>query len=163
MKRQDLCISFALLSLLAVPAHSQDIYRCDVDGRVTYSNVPTKNCRKIILDPVNLAPAARPAPKASTQAPTPGGFPKVDDQTQKSRDTDRRRILDSELAAEQASAEQAKKDLAEQEATVLPSERVQGGAISGGKVQERIKPYQDKVSLHQRNIEAIKKEIGNLR
>lgn len=163
MKRQDLCISFALLSLLAVPAHSQDIYRCDVDGRVTYSNVPTKNCRKIILDPVNLAPAARPAPKASTQAPTPGSFPKVDDQTQKSRDTDRRRILESELAAEQASAEQAKKDLAEQEATVLPSERVQGGAISGGKVQERIKPYQDKVSLHQRNIEAIKKEIGNLR
>ena len=101
-------MSFALLSLLAVPAHSQDIYRCDVDGRVTYSNVLTKNCRKIILDPVNLAPAARPAPKASTQAPTPGGFPKVDDQTQKSRDTDRRRILESELAAEQASAEQAK-------------------------------------------------------
>ncbi|SBT10142.1 conserved exported hypothetical protein [Candidatus Accumulibacter aalborgensis] len=163
MKRQDLCISFALLSLLAVPAHSQDIYRCDVDGRVTYSNVPTKNCRKIILDPVNLAPAAKPAPKASTQAPTPGSFPKVDDQTQKSRDTDRRRILEGELAAEQASAEQAKRDLAEQEATVLPSERVQGGAISGGKVQERIQPYKDKVALHQRNIDAIKKEIGNLR
>lgn len=161
MKRQNLCISFALLALLVPPAHSQDIYKCDVDGRVTYSNVPTKNCRKIMLDPVNLAPSAKPAPKAST--PTPTNFPKVDDQTQKSRDTDRRRILESELAAEQANAEQAKKELAEQEAIVLPSERMQGGAISGGKVQERLQPYRDKVALHQRNIEAIRKEIGNLR
>ena len=55
------------------------------------------------------------------------------------------------------------KDLAEQEGIVLPSERMQGGAISGGKVQERIQQYRDKVALHQRNIEAIQKEIGNLR
>jgi hypothetical protein len=87
----------------------------------------------------------------------------VDDQTQKSRDTDRRRILESELAAEQANADQAKKELAEQEATVLPNERMQGGAISGGKVQERLQPYKDKVALHQRNVEAIRKEISNLR
>jgi hypothetical protein len=46
---------------------------------------------------------------------------------------------------------------------VLPSERMQGGAISGGKVQERLQPYKDKVALHQRNIEAIQKEIANLR
>jgi hypothetical protein len=64
----------------------------------------------------------------------------VDDQTQKSRDGDRRRILENELAAEQKNAEQAKKELAEQEGIVLPSERMQGGAISGGKVQERLQP-----------------------
>lgn len=87
----------------------------------------------------------------------------MDDQTQKSRDTDRRRILESELTAEQANADQAKKELAEQEATVLPNERMQGGAISGGKVQERLQPYKDKVALHQRNVEAIRKEISNLR
>ena len=56
-----------------------------------------------------------------------------------------------------------KKDLGEQEAIVLPNERMQGGAISGGKVQERLQPYKDKVALHQRNIEAIRKEIANLR
>jgi hypothetical protein len=38
---------------------------------------------------------------------------------------------------------------------VLPNERMQGGAISGGKVQERLQPYKDKVALHERNIEAI--------
>jgi len=164
MKQQDLCISFALLSLLALGAYAQDIYRCDSDGQSPLlTTAPTKNCRKILLNPVNLTPSAKSAPKSSTSTPTPGSFPKVDDQTQKSRDTDRRRILEGELAAEQKNAEQAKKDLAEQEAIVLPSERMQGGAISGGKVQERIQQYRDKVALHQRNIEAIQKEIGNLR
>jgi hypothetical protein len=136
MKLPGLCLSIGLLA--AVSAHAQDIYKCaDPDGRVTYSNVPSKSCRKLLLDPVNLAPAARP-PAAATKTPTPGNFPKVDDQTQKSRDGDRRRILENELAAEQRNAEQAKKELAEQEGIVLPSERMQGGAISGGKVQERI-------------------------
>ncbi len=159
MKRSLLHGLPALFALCTLPAHSQDIYKCEVDGRVTYSNMPTKNCRKIMLDPVNLAPSTRPAAKT----PTPGSFPKVDDQTQKSRDTDRRRILESELAAEEAGAEQARKELAEQEATVLPNERMQGGAISGGKVQERLQPFKDKVALHQRNIEAIRKELANLR
>lgn len=161
MKAQDLCISIALPLLAAVPAHAQDIYKCaDADGRVTYSNVPTRSCRKLVLDPVNLAPAVK-AP--ATKTATPGSFPKVDEQTQKSRDGDRRRILENELAAEEKNAEQAKKDLSEQEAIVLPNERMQGGAISGGKVQERLQPYKDKVALHQRNIEAIRKEIANLR
>jgi hypothetical protein len=66
----------------------------------------------------------------------------VDEQTQKSRDGDRRRILENELAAEEKNAEQAKKELSEQEAIVLPNERMQGGAISGGKVQERLQPLQ---------------------
>lgn len=160
MRQQDLCLSIALLCLATGPVHAQDIYKCgDPDGRVTYSNVPTKNCRKLVLDPVNVSPATKGSPKT----PTPGAFPKVDDQTQKSRDGDRRRILESELAAEKKNAEQAKAALAEQEALVLPSERMQGGAISGGKVQERVQPYKDKVALHERNIEAITKEIGNLR
>jgi len=161
MKLQDLCLSIALCS--AVPVHAQDIYKCaDPDGRVTYSNVPSKSCRKLVLDPVNLAPSSKSS-ATGTRTPTPGSFPKVDEQTQKSRDGDRRRILENELAAEQKNAEQAKKDLAEQETIVLPSERMQGGAISGGKVQERLQTYKDKVALHQRNIEAIQKEIANLR
>ena len=158
MKAQDLFFSSALLSLLAWPALAQDIYKCDVDGRTTYSNVPTTKCRKLVLDPINLAPATKAA-----RTPTPGSFPKVDDETQKARDGDRRRILETELAAEQKNAEQAKKALAEQEAVVLPNERMQGGAISGGKLEERLLPYKDKVALHERNIEAISKEIGNLR
>lgn len=162
MKLQQLAFPLALPLLVAVPVHAQDIYKCsDPDGRITYSNVPTRSCRKLVLDPVNLAPATKPPAVRST--PTPNNFPKVDQNTQKSRDSDRRRILESELAAEQKNAEQAKQELGAQEAIVLPSERMQGGAISGGKVQERLQPYKDKVALHQRNVEAIQKEIANLR
>jgi hypothetical protein len=119
MKLQDLCLSIALPLLVTVPVHAQDIYKCaDGDGRITYSNVPTKSCRKLVLDPVNLAPAAKPP---AARVATPPGFPKVDDQTQKSRDGDRRRILEGELAAEQKNAEQAKKDLAEQEGSSCPA------------------------------------------
>jgi hypothetical protein len=126
----------------SVGPYAQDIYKCaDPDGRVTYSNVPTRSCRKLVLDPVNLAPApAAKPPAAAAKTPTPGNFPKVDEQTQKSRDGDRRRILENELAAEQKNAEQAKRTLPSRKAIVLPSERMQGGAISGGKVQERLQP-----------------------
>ena len=44
----------------------------------------------------------------------------------------------------------------------MPEERLQGGAIAGGKVLERVQPYRDKVALHERNIEAIQKEIARL-
>ncbi len=169
MKRHNRVFLLTLLALPVLQVSAQDIYKCaDSDGRVTYSNVPNRSCRKLLLDPVNVAPAARPAPRPAASAPgktapSPASFPKVDDQTQKSRDSDRKRILENELAAEQKNVEQARKELAEQEGIVLPGERMQGGAISGGKVQERIQQYNDKLALHQRNVEAISKEIASLR
>ena len=164
MKTHALHCSIPLLVLLAVFASSAqaDIYKCtDADGHVTYSNVSTSKCKKLNLDPVNASPAGS-AGKAAPRTPTPSTFPKVDDNTQKARDTDRRRILEGELAAEQKNLEQAKKELAEQEASVLPAERMPGG-INGAKVQERVQPFKDRVALHERNLEAIRKEIGNLR
>ncbi len=181
MKIRGLHFSTVLLALAAMSAQA-DIYKCiEADGHVTYSNVATNKCKKLNLDPVNTSQGAKAAPKT----PTPASFPKVDDNTQKARDTDRRRILETELAAEQKNLEQAKKDLAEQEASVLPEERMApqqkcvtvvlkdgktgqschavGGGISGGKVEERLQPYKDKVALHERNLEAIRKEIANLR
>ena len=162
MKIRGLHFSTVLLALAAMSAQA-DIYKCiEADGHVTYSNVATNKCKKLNLEPVNTSQGAKAAPKT----PTPATFPKVDDNTQKARDTDRRRILETELAAEQKNLEQAKKDLAEQEATILPNERMQykgGAGISGGKVEERLQPFKDKVALHERNLEAIRKEIANLR
>lgn len=169
MKWRDRVFLSALLSLPLLSVSAQDIYKCaDSDGRVTYSNVPNRNCHKLLLDPVNVAPVTKSAPRPAAGAPaksaaSPTTFPKVDDQTQKSRDGDRRRILENELTAEQKNVEQARKELAEQESLVLPSERMQGGTISGGKVEERIQQYKNKLALHQRNVEAIAKEIATLR
>ena len=163
-----LCFPIALLFLAAQPAQADVMYQCvDQDGHKSFSNIKSseKGARCTAMDLGTPAPPP-PAAKSSAKTPTPSTFPKVDDNAQKARDNDRRRILESEMAAEQKNLEQAKKDLAEQEATVLPSERMQfkgGAGISGGKVEERIQPYRDKVALHERNIEAIQKEISNLR
>ncbi len=148
-------------TLVATPAWSQ-IYRCvDTDGRVTYSNVgSSKGCKRMELEPASTIPAP-----ARTTSRTPGAaartspadFPKVNEETQKSRDNDRKTILQQELAREQASLEQAKKELAEQEAIRTGDER------NYQRVLDRLQPYKDKVAQHERNIQAINKEIANLK
>ena len=164
MKLPWLIFEVALLGLSALNAQADVMYQCvDETGHKSFSNIKSSvkggKCTAMDLG----EPVAVPPPKASAaKAPTPASFPKVDDNTQKARDSDRRRILEGELGAEQKNLEEAKKVLAEQEAIVLPEERIQGGAIAGGKVLERIQPFKDKVALHERNIEAIQREIARL-
>ena len=157
----------ALLFLVALPAQADIMYQCvDESGHKSFSNMKS-GPKGAKCTPMDLGtPVTVPAARGAAKTPTPATFPKVDDNAQKARDTDRRRILDSELTAEQRNLDQAKKDLAEQEAVILPEERMQykgGGGISGGKVAERLQPFRDKVALHERNIEAIQKEISKLR
>ena len=162
MKSRKYCLLAALGYLLAMPIRADVMYQCvDESGHKSFSNIKSAargtRCTAMDLGSSAAAPSGRAA------TPTPQNFPKVDSNAQKSRDNDRRRILESELAAEQKNLEQAKKALAEQEATILPNERMVGGGISGGKVDERVQPYRDKAALHERNIEAIQKELSRLR
>lgn len=158
----------ALLIMTVLPAHAGTMYQCvDEIGRKSFSNIKsaTKGAKCTAMD-IGPGPAPAALPKPSAKSPTPANFPKVDDGAQRSRDSDRRRILDSELASEEKNLAQAQKELAEQEAVILPSERMQykgGGGISGGKVEARLQPYRDKVALHERNIEALKREMAKLR
>lgn len=136
---------------------SADVYKCvDDDGHVTYTNskpAPKAKCTQLSRDQrVSTVPG-----RAAPSTPSPAGFPKVDGDTQKARDTDRRKILEQELSTEQKNLDQAKKELAEQEAIRTGDER------NYQRVLDRLQPYKDKVALHERNIEALKKEIGNLR
>ena len=103
------------------------------------------------------APKARPASSGAAANPSPAGFPRVQEDTQKARDTDRRRILEQELAGEQRNLEQAKKDLAEQESIRNGDEK------NYQRVQDRLVPYKERVAQHERNIQAVQKEMGNLR
>jgi len=153
MNSRLLPLLIAVAALAASPARA-DIFKCvDGEGHVTYSNMQAQNCKRLNLDPVSSTPAQQPAAKA----PTPASFPRVDADAQRARDTDRRRILDSELAAEQKNLEQAKKELAEQESVRSGDER------NYQRVLDRLQPFKDRVALHERNIEAIRKEIANLR
>ena len=161
---------FALV-VIALPqicaASNHILYECtDADGGRQFTNIPPKpksNCRVISVGPTNPAPSPAPAqaPKASVKsAPpqaSPANFPRVDRETQQSRDTQRRRILEQELSSEQRLLEQAKKDLAEQESVRLGSER------NYQKMLDRLEPYQKKVKQHDDNISSLRRELSNLR
>ena len=149
----------AIATCLLASTAQADIYKCmDDSGHTTYTNgkpeTGQKNCSLMTKDqPVSTA---APQKKASA-TPTPASFPKVDGDTQKSRDNDRRKILETELATETKSLAAAKKELAEQEATRLGDEK------NYQKFIDRVQPYKDKVALHERNIDALNKEIAKLK
>jgi hypothetical protein len=104
--------AFALLAALPAIGHAQ-IWRCENNGVVEYSNNPASGrdakCRTVDLPnlttipapklPSQPGPAARPPGAAAT--PTPAGFPRVDTGAQRTRDADRRRILEDELKKEE--------------------------------------------------------------
>jgi hypothetical protein len=141
-----------LITAVALPVSAQTIYKCiDSNGGTLISNTRVdKNCKAIVSGPESSMPAPpRAKSSGATANPSPAGFPRVQEDTQKARDGDRRHILEQELSGEQRSLEQARKDLSEQEA-------LRGSA-------ERLAPYKDRVAQHERNIQAIQKELGNLK
>jgi len=142
-----------LIAIAAMPAAAQTIYKCtDANGGTLISNARVdKNCKAVVSSPETTPPPPPPKakPSGASANPTPAGFPRVQEDTQKARDGDRRLILEQELAGEQRNLEQAKKDLSEQEALRGPA--------------DRLAPYRDRVGQHERNIQAIQKELSNLR
>ena len=152
------CLSTALVAMLATAARADVMFQCvDEHGHKTFSNVKLSD-KGVRCAAMDLGPATSvPAPKPAVKTPSPANFPKVGEGAQKERDNDRRRILEGELAAEQKNLEQAKKDLAEQVAVRSGDER------NYQRLLERLEPFKNKVALHERNIEAIQKELAKLR
>ena len=153
-------IAFGLfIAGLAGQAYA-DVYKCvDERGNITYTNDKPapgqKGCTLLSRDqPVNSFPAPKKPPVSSTAS---SGFPKVGESEQKGRDTDRRKILETELASEQKALEDAKKELTEQEAQRLGDER------NYQKYLDRIQTYRDKIKQHETNIEKLKTELANLK
>lgn len=140
-----------LIAAVAMPASAQTIYKCiDANGGTLISNARVdKNCKAVVSSPETTVPAPKARPAGAAANPTPATFPRVAEDTQKARDGDRRHILDQEMAGEQRNLEQARKDLAEQEALRA--------------TPDRLAPYRDRVGQHERNIQAIQKELSNLR
>ncbi|THF61250.1 DUF4124 domain-containing protein [Pseudothauera rhizosphaerae] len=175
----------SLLTVFAASAHAQ-VYKCvDAEGRVTYTNDRTsmQGCTVLKQDlPVSSVPVPERTP--SPQA-TPGGFPRVAPDTQRERDGTRREILQTELAKEQEALAEARKALAEEEARDTPEDRnapkrttrtittpdggkktvvdVGPATINLAKREARLQPFKDKAELHQRNVEAIQRELQELR
>ena len=155
IRYSGLVVTLALA--LSAPAWG-DTFKCiDANGRATYTNMKEeakgKNCT-VVMREISVVPAV-PAARAAKATPSPAGFPKVDPATQKTRDDSRRRILEEELGGEEKALAQAKAELTEQEGIRSGDER------NYQRVLDRLQKYKDEVERHQKNVEALKKELGD--
>lgn len=147
-------------------------YRCvDDAGRSTYTNVREEMAGKkctVVSREVSVVPApaaapaasggARPAAKSSTDGAAGGsGASKIDASTQRSRDGDRKRILEQELQSAEKQLAEARKKLTEQESIRSGDEK------NYQRVLDRLKPFQDEVRLAEDNVSALRKELSNIR
>ena len=124
-----------------------DTYKCMTEsGLPSYFNVP------------DAPPSSSPenATRKSVQAPSPAGFPKVDPATQKARDDVRRKVLGDELATEEKLLTEARTAYADGAPSALPEERA-----NVEKYRERIAKLRQSVTVHEKNIEALKKELAS--
>lgn len=142
-----------LLVSTAFPVSAQTIYKCvDANGSTLISTSRSgKDCKAISSSSGSSmsAPQRASTGKSASATPSPASFPRVMEDTQKSRDLDRRHILEQELSGEQRSLDQARKDLAAQ----------QGVAAT----PDRLASSQEKIGRHERNIQAIEIELSKLR
>ena len=146
----------ALAAFLAGNVHAQgttEIWKCKgADGKWTYTNDRNEaeklKCETVTRQ-VNVAPAAK-APAGS------GGFPRESAEQRASARERQREVLEKELTTEQSALAKAKQDLAAQEAIRTGDER------NYARVQERLQPYKDSVETHEKNVEALRRELSNL-
>lgn len=156
--------AFIFALMLAQQAFAQsDVYLCiDANGKKEYRNVGNvKGCKRVELPYMNVVPAPTTAkktaaPKANV-ASAPASFPKVDDATQKARDSDRRQILNEELKAEEQKLLGLKKEYNNGEVERRPEERLPA------QYMERVNNLKNDIARSEKNIEALKREIGNLK
>ena len=92
----------ALVAVLAVPGARASICKyVDADGNVVYSNVaPSKGLRKLSCEIADES-SGRASGSNGKASATPSSFPRVEPETQKSRDEMRRKVLTDELSSEE--------------------------------------------------------------
>ena len=138
-------------------AHAQQVqtlWNCkDQSGRtvITSQKADTvgKDCRVVQQERVNVAPTPKPSSR-------PANFPRESAADRQSSKGKQRETLERELSQEEGMLADARKKLAEQEAIRTGDEK------NYQRVLDRLKPYQDTVEVHQKNVEALKRELGNL-
>ena len=151
----------ALAGAPAIVSAQADLYRCiDPAGHATFTDdsgrrelLRTKkvdSCERLSGMPVTSVPQPRNLPRSAAEAPrtqaSPANFPRVEADTQKLRDTDRRRILEEELRTEE-----------EKLARLRGEERIADLA------PERVQRLRDDIGRSQNNLAALKRELAFLR
>ena len=140
-----------------MPLRAQgEIYKCvDDRGRPLYTSEKRdtvgKKC-EIVAREVNVVPAQAAKPSAKS----PAGFPKESATDRVASKAKQKDTIEKELTQEASMLADARKKLAEQEAVRS------GNESNYAKVLDRLKPYKDTVEVHEKNVEALKRELSNL-
>lgn len=129
-----------------------EMYKCATQsGASSYFNVPGGG------GPVGGSSTSTQAIRSS-KAATPSGFPRVDPDTQKGRDDVRRKVLTDELAAEEKLLTETRVLYADGAPPPLPEERT-----DAEKYRVRLARLRQSVNVHEKNIEALKKELAAIK
>ncbi len=136
-------------------AQVKTLWNCkDARGRTTLTDqkVDTvgKDCRVVSEERVSVVPG----PKST--AKSPAGFPRETPSDRMSAKAKQKDTIERELGQEESMLADARKKLSEQEAVRSGDEK------NFAKVLDRLKPYKDTVEVHEKNVEALKRELINL-
>jgi hypothetical protein len=151
--------------LAAGPARAQGlIFLCtDASGHKELTDSAKPGCKQLDVPgatipapPPRRGPAAAPG-RVTLPATSPTDFPRVDSAEQRARDADRRGILEDELRTESARLAELRKEFNNGE----PERR--GDERNYAKYQERVASLRDSISRSEKNIDALKREISNIR
>jgi hypothetical protein len=120
---------------------SSALFKCQTgSGAEAYFNVPDGR--------------AEP-PAATRSASAPANYPRVDADTQKARDEMRHKVLADELSTEEKLLADARAEYGNGAPAPLADEKA-----DAERYRQRIERLRQSVQLHERNIDALKKELG---
>lgn len=149
--------------LLAAPAAraQSDVFVCvDEQGRKTYQNTGVnRGCKRLDSQPLVSVPAPRLPPAGGARASqeqraAPANFPRVDNDTQRARDNDRRRILDDELRAEEDKLTRLRAEF-----NAGQPER-KGDERNFARYQERVARLQEEIQRSESNVASLQRELA---
>ncbi len=157
---------------VAAQAPAKPVYRCPgppvlYTDAITPADAKSRNCRAIEGAPITVVQSTRrtapadAAPARAATAPAAGasarpGDTRVEPAAQKQRDTDSKRILESELRREEDAMAALKRDFNNGE----PERR--GEERNYAKYQERVAEMKAAIGRKEADIAALKRELAKL-
>jgi hypothetical protein len=155
-----------LAAPLVAGAQGSTVYRCPGNvytSEISEREAKERNCRTIEGAPITIVNTAKPAPQArgkdgegrAASAPR-GADSRVDPTAQRQRDSDARKILEAELAREEARLAEMKREFNNGE----PERR--GDERNYAKYQDRVAEMKAAITRKEADIAAIRRELTKL-
>ena len=145
-------------AMVGAVAQTSTVYRCPgppvlYTDQITPQQAKERDCRTIEGAPITVVSVPKPRPVAAAAAPREG---KGEAGDQRARDSDARRILDTELKREEAKLAEIQKEF-----NNGAPER-QGGEQNYQKYLDRVEQMKAAVERKQSDVAALKRELTKL-